>query len=148
MEDRRWCNIDSQTGPLCTLRTQDRCFFLWQIHSVCSLQGAGKAAAHKMPRPGTFPPRGRVLTLTVAGLLLWGLEGRKEKRSLVQPWGPPTSPLSLFPFALRGLEIIAAGGPGDSLTGSGLGRGRPVPEWVVLRVRLCWAGRWGVGGWA
>ena len=21
-------------------------------------------------------------------------------------------------------------------------------EWVVLRVRLCWAGRWGVGGWA
>ena len=57
-----------------------------------------------MPRPGTFPPRGRVLTLTVAGLLLRGLEGRKEKRSLVQPLGATHGPRSLFP-APRGLEI-------------------------------------------
>ena len=64
--------------------------------------------------------------------------GRKEREQVTDAaLGPPTSLLGLFPTPrcpFRALEIIAAGGPGELLTGSHLGA--PWPRKAALRVQL------------
>lgn len=63
------------------------------------LSAAGKDGGSTQDVKRKLPPRGRMLTLTVARLLLRGLEGRKEDTSLIRLWDagdPPTCPLALF----------------------------------------------------
>ena len=99
MEDRRWCILTPKLGLSAhsELRTDVSFYGKYTPFALCKGQGRRlhtrcHARGHSRQEEGC--------SLTVAGLLLWGLEGRKEKRSLVQLWGPSTSPLSLFPSPL------------------------------------------------
>ena len=92
-----------------------------------------------------FLPKGRAQTLTIAGLLLWGLEGRRENGSPMRFAGHLTPHLDLFPTpSTVFLEVIAAGGHRRALV---LGAGRALRQrkdalWVSIKRELRNGGSW------